>query len=110
MDGTIVEFTAKERRRRLLYIPAELMMNVLLFPQRDDNHLRWLTVDGVPDGVEIESVWWCENMDAFCFRLWHSSFDVVEVGAVIPQIHAQFGLRRMPLCKTCRDAEVKPEV
>lgn len=103
MNGATFEFTARERRLRLLYVSADLLMNVLLSPQRQGNELRWLTVDGVPSGAEVEAVWWCEYRAAFCLRLWHESFDVVESGAEIPVIYLMIGVRIVPLCKTCLD-------
>lgn len=87
MNGEMFPFREKrEPRYRVLDVTPELMMNVLLSPQRHACEVRSLVIEGLPNGVEIDAVFWSDECRCFRFRLWHESFDLVSLAEMIPLI------------------------
>lgn len=95
-------FVERERRFKLLWVSPELLMNVLLSPTQTGGRVRVMRVEGLPeDSTEVQSVYYDDSRRAFGLHLWHPSFDVVESGALIPEVHVAISaedLEVRPLC------------
>lgn len=97
-------FEARGRRYKLLRVSAELLMNVLLSPARRGAVVEWVTVEGLPDGVQIEAVVWDDLYRTFTLRLWHESFELVPPGEMAPFIDPALTRWQVRVPKTVLDS------
>ncbi len=79
-------FHGRERRYRLLRLTPEVLLNALFSPVRHELTVDWLTIEGMPEGAEVEGIVWDDHTRAFVLRLWHESFGIVEPSAPIPTL------------------------
>lgn len=76
----------KERRFRILMLAPELMLGLLINPERKGDDVRCFTLDGLPDNCEIDAVSYNDERHAFALRLYHPTFDVVPEAHPIPEV------------------------
>ncbi len=72
-------FKAPERRFRVLWVSPELMANAVvnLGCQFVQEYVTEGLPEGLPEGTTVQSVTYDYIRDAFGFRVYHESFDVV---------------------------------
>ncbi len=68
-------FKAPERRFRVLWVSPELMANAVVNP--GCQFVQEYVTEGLPEGATVQAVIYDYARDAFCFRVYHESFDVV---------------------------------
>lgn len=84
------------RRFKNLWITPELLLNMLFSPQQiDAGTIKVLEVNGIPEGCYIDAVMYSDDRRAFCFRLFHSSFEEVEPAHNTPEITAEIVAKAM---------------
>lgn len=86
-----ITIKARPRRYRNLWISPELLLKSLLFcrVQISESEILSFSIKGLPDGCEVQAVHYCEWKDAFCFRLWHESFDELKESQAIPDLYPE---------------------
>jgi hypothetical protein len=96
-------FETEEPRYRVMTVSPELLLEALMSPLvRESGAVRCLHVCGLPEGCKVQAVIWDEFARVFRFRLWHPSFDVVEIGNAIPELRLEFRAEDLFLYKENR--------
>jgi len=74
----------RERRYKLVAVNHNWVLDVLRAWNGERHCLQLPVIRGIPDDVVIEAVYEDWYRKQFVLRLWHSSFDIVPDGALIP--------------------------
>lgn len=76
----------QERRLKIMWVTPELLVGLRFFGgNRVGDQVEWTTLD-LPADVTVQAVHYSPERDAFGFRLYHPSWDVVPDGNVIPDV------------------------
>jgi hypothetical protein len=75
----------KERRYKIVYIPHEFVFNALFFVETDCI-TKPIIADLPKEGCEVVGVQYSFDHDAFAFKVYHPSFDVIPIGGEYPKV------------------------
>jgi hypothetical protein len=89
------DWSEREPRFKVLAVSADVLLDLVLAPRRIGDRIRALTVEGLPDGAEIQAVSYSDFDRLFFFRIWHPSFDPVSESHATPRLHVQIRMEEL---------------
>ena len=75
----------RQRRYKLAYVDSQLIWDMLGVLASAET-VRLPVFSNMPEDAEVTSVQYDYSRLAFAFRIYHESFDVVEIGKMIPEV------------------------